>query len=354
MGQAIDLNRPQLQCSGDPTPDSIKQIVPRLEALVKDVMSSSDLLRTYLGETGSGIVNAVDELAKILPKISNVDLSRTSEEFLEGSQESRDRFLHTPHQSRPASLPPPPPINDELLERAVFTHSGVAEGAASVLSVETNYDRLEILGDAYIELLATRLIWDRFRGLPSGRISQIREDLVKNETLASYATFYGFDTRALVPKDHRSQPKRWTKTKADIFEAYAAAVILSDPKNGYQAVDGWLRQLWAPRISQVRDVQQTLIHKEMLAKRIMSKGVKIKYIEEVPAEQIKGGTQSFTVGVFLTGWGWTDHLLGSGKGSSKALAGDNAAKNALNNKPLIDQIAQLKQAHDLKHKEGIA
>jgi ribonuclease III len=250
-------------------------------------------------------------------------------------------------------LPPLPPIHDELLQRAVFTHSGVAEGAVTNSSAEVNYDRLEILGDAYLELLATRLIWDHFKGLPPGRISQIREDLVKNETLAGYATLYGFDTRAVVPKDYPSQAKRWTKTKADIFEAYVAAAILSDPKNGYQAVQSWLWQLWAPRISQVGDVPQALVNKETLAKKIMSKGIKVKYADIEPLKNLKGGTQTFTVGVFLTGWGWTNHLLGSGKGSNRAIAGDLAAKHALDNKPLIDQIAQLKQAHDLENKKAV-
>jgi len=347
------IKKSHVQCLGDQPVKPIKQILSQLETLVQDVLSSSYVLEEYLGESGSGIVKAINELANILPKISGIDLFRTSRECGEAYRDDQHHVTSIHHPSRPKSLPPLPPIHDELLQRAVFTHSGVAEGAVTNSSAEVNYDRLEILGDAYLELLATRLIWDHFKGLPPGRISQIREDLVKNETLAGYATLYGFDTRAVVPKDYPSQAKRWTKTKADIFEAYVAAAILSDPKNGYQAVQSWLWQLWAPRISQVGDVPQALVNKETLAKKIMSKGIKVKYADIEPLKNLKGGTQTFTVGVFLTGWGWTNHLLGSGKGSNRAIAGDLAAKHALDNKPLIDQIAQLKQAHDLENKKAV-
>jgi ribonuclease-3 len=67
---------------------------------------------------------------------------------------------------------------------------------------KTTYDRLEILGDAYIELISTKLIWNHYQRIPSGRISQLRELLVKNETLADYATKYGLDRRASVPHDY--------------------------------------------------------------------------------------------------------------------------------------------------------
>ncbi|KAK1142004.1 hypothetical protein N8T08_008327 [Aspergillus melleus] len=178
------------------------------------------------------------------------------------------------------SLPALPPISDQMLEKAVFTHPGVNS------DIGATYDRLEILGDAWIELIATRLIWDRFPMIPSGQISQLRELLVKNESLAQYAIQYGLDSRANIPQEYLGQPKRWTKTMGDIFESYVAAIILSDPANGHIMAEKWLRQLWLPKLTDAGPHKYSLNAKDALARKIMGKGVKLKYIEERTSAQI--------------------------------------------------------------------
>lgn len=240
------------------------------------------------------------------------------------------------------SLPELPPISNASLARAVFTHPGFHTNANVETTGETSYDRLEVLGDAYIEVAATKLIWRRFPNIAAGRISQIREQLVKNETLAEYATKYGFDTRLSVPPDHKDQRKRLMKTKGDVFEAYVAAVVLSDPVNGTETIENWLTQLWIPKLASIERVQPVLKAKELLSKKVMDKGIKLRYVEERPPEQLSGGMQKFHVGVYLTGWGWENQHLGSGTGLNKAIAGDNAAQQALRNVPLIDQVADAK------------
>lgn len=246
------------------------------------------------------------------------------------------------------SLPELPPISNASLARAVFTHPGAHTNNNVEGPEETSYDRLEVLGDAYIEVFATKLIWRRFPDIPAGRISQIREELVKNETLAEYATKYKFDTRLSVPPDHKDQPKRWKKTKGDVFEAYVAAVILSNPVDGDEIVENWLTQLWQPKLTGIELVQPVLKSKELLAKKVMGKGIKLRYVDERPPEKLSGGMQTFYVGVYLTGWGWDNQHLGSGSGLNKTIAGDNAAQQALRNVPLIDQVADAKLAGDAK------
>ncbi|CBF74306.1 ribonuclease III [Aspergillus nidulans FGSC A4] len=235
-------------------------------------------------------------------------------------------------------LPPLPPIKDDRLERAVFTHPGVAKDS------RTTYDRLEILGDAYIELISTKLIWNKFQHIPSGRISQIRELLVKNETLAEYATQYGIDKKASVPAELYNQPKRWIKTKGDIFEAYVAAVILSHP-DGYSVAETWLSELWSPKLDSFEGSVSTFQAKEALAKKINGRGAKLRYIDEKESVQHQGGTQTFFIGVYFTGWGWNNKHLGSGQGSNKTIAGDRAAQQALENTELIQEIVASRPTH---------
>ncbi|GFF43134.1 double-strand-specific pac1 ribonuclease [Aspergillus udagawae] len=303
-----------------------------LKTLTQELVKSVDLIRDHAGDD---ITNAIIELDKAFRRAKTAvsPISRPDNNSVEftRAQGNRNSF----------GIPELPPILDSSLELAVFTHPGLSKDSKST------YDRLEILGDAYIELIATRLIWSRFEDLSSGQISQIRELLVKNETLSEFATLYGLDSRASIPQDLLNQPRRWTKTKGDIFEAYVAAVILSRPTHGYDVAEQWLTQLWLPRLTDTAIRRTALDAKETLAKKIMGKGVKLKYVDERSPVQLRGGMQTFYVGVYLTGWGWQNKHLGSGHGPSKAVAGDAAARQALLNEPLINSISQVKKTHEL-------
>ncbi|PLN77104.1 ribonuclease III [Aspergillus taichungensis] len=294
------------------------------DKLVEDVLEKLRMIESQPPGLKPAIVKAAVELTRALRSVKPATSSDVTCETYKGR------------------LPPLPSILDEKLESAVFTHPGVNSNH------NTTYDRLEILGDAYIELIATKLIWTKFDQMASGRISQIRELLVKNETLSEYATGYGFDKRAIVPPDYVTQPKRWTKTMGDIFEAYVAAIILSDPICGYSVAEKWLKELWLPKLGDV-DARPSVCHaKEHLAKKIMGRGIKLRYVDERPPIQHRNGIQTFFIGVYLTGWGWHDECLGSGQGPSKGIAGNAAAQAALQNRVLTDEIASVKKRQESK------
>ncbi|KAJ5350494.1 hypothetical protein N7541_008221 [Penicillium brevicompactum] len=285
-----------------------------------------------------------EDAANADPEVMSA-VSHLSDAFSRSRKQSPTKILpgtHSTKSSGPTSKTlAPPSILDHKLERAVFTHPAMSNNS------EMTYDRLEILGDAYIELIATKIIWKMFPKLPAGRISQIRETLVKNETLSGFAESFGFDRRVSAPPDYSTPSKRWTKTKGDVFEAYVAAIILSDPVGGYQSAETWLNKLWMPILNGLGHQTGELRSKEALAKKIMGKNVKLEYIEARPSIQHKGGTQTFFIAVYLTGWGWHKRLLGSGQGLSKAAAGDEAAKEVLQNESLVLEIISAKQSATL-------
>jgi len=108
---------------------------------------------------------------------------------------------------------------------------------------------LEFLGDAYLEIIATRLIHSRFPEHAVGQKSRLREWIVRNENLANYARAYEFQHRIVATEAVKSGSKGgFEKVLADCFEAYVAALILSDPIHGFQIAESWLTALWAPRI----------------------------------------------------------------------------------------------------------
>ena len=248
-------------------------------------------------------------------------------------------------------MPPLPPILDPSLESAAFTHQALAN------PTNTSYERLEFLGDAYIELIASRLIYPRFPTLTAGRMSQKRELLVKNETLAEYALAYGFDKRAKLPPDFfvpgPGRGKLWTKTLGDIFEAYVAAVVLADPQNGFSVIEKWLTELWAPKLFvQKEDAEPPVNEKAKveLSQRIMGKGIKVEYRHEKEPEVVrKEGKTLYEIGAYLTGWGYEGVRLGGGKGLNKVEAGNRAAMEALGGK-LVGEVEVIKRAFDAKVK----
>lgn len=261
------------------------------------------------------------------------------------------------YNGRSDTLPRRPEILDKSLETITFTHQGTL-GVHEITGFDKSYERLEFLGDAYLELIATRLIFLRFPNLSPGLLSQRRQTLINNETLTDFSLAYGFDTRARLPPDiqpsqshGQAPPKIWIKTMGDIFEAYVAAVILSDPKNGFATVEAWMTELWEPLLVNKEEKSLNMYAKVQLSTKIMGKGVRVTYREEKKRERIKEeGKILFHIGAYISGWGYQDAHLGSGEGWNKIEAGNRAAANAMFS-PLTAEIALIKQKFDLKTAE---
>ncbi|KAF5875932.1 putative ribonuclease 3 protein [Botrytis fragariae] len=282
--------------------------------------------------------------------------------------------------SIPSKLPPLPEVYDPTLELASFTHHGRTNGSVADLS----YERLEWVGDAYIYTISTLLISQTFPALLPGKCSQLRERLVKNVTLADFARKYGFEKRAKLPEDTLHPMKEPEKVKAmgDIFEAYVAAIVLSDPKNGVSRASEWLKSLWAMVLS--KEIQQeernedkldsplwrlrgnvdqvqtktksVLNPKEKLQKALSSKVSKLTYKDIGTAKKDKNTKLAvFTVGVFLDGWGEVDKQIGFGSANGKKEAGFKAAEMALNNKKMMAKYLEKKKIYDTQQeRERIA
>ena len=246
-------------------------------------------------------------------------------------------------------LPPLPPIS-ETYSKLPFTHPSRTPREFE-LNVMQSYDRLEFLGDAYIEIIASRLIWSLYKNLHTGQMASIRERLVKNETLAEFSVWYSFDKRidiepASAPPNRHAQVKLY----GDVFEAYVASIVLSDPVNGFVAAEEWLTKLWMPMLEDVQGKPPDDGWKERLRGTVGGKGVKLDYLEERP--MLKGkGIETYFIGVYLTGWGYENQLLGSGQGLSKKAAGMEAAQKALENKTLISEIGKIKDAKTKEYAE---
>lgn len=255
------------------------------------------------------------------------------------------------------TLPPLPPVLDAKLETAALTH---ISNAKTLASISMNYERLEWVGDAYLEVIATVLIHQTFPELREGRCAQLRELLIRNATLATFTTAYGLDKRASLPDEFQQggrvggsamNQKGRIKALGDLFEAYVGAVIMSDPVAGVERVADWVKVLWGPTLHKyIKGEEGTkpadiIQPKTRLERAIAGRGVRIEYRDLPSTKKHKDNKLPlFTVGCFLHGWGETDKQLGFGSALGKSEAGQKAAQMALDNKKMLKPYMEKREA----------
>ncbi|KAI9722384.1 MAG: hypothetical protein M1812_001856 [Candelaria pacifica] len=356
--RSIPKRDKSLQNNGIRTQGAPAARFDRITELTDEILETPAAIGDHIDSAGEDIVRLALELNLKLQEwkesksVEQLRGERLPDTIEQGPVRQYDpKLLETLHETRHATQYRPliPPIADESLSRAPFTHQGSLNNEESTVQ-GLSYERLELLGDAYIELIATRIIYSRFPHLSTGRLCQLREMMVKNETLKEFAERYHFGKEVRISENLRQTKGKqtWTKILADVFEAYVAAVILSDPVNGFAKTEEWLIELWAPKLldPEIAPIIPTQAIGD-LGKKIMGGGsrYKIEYRDvRNPARFARDGPNYFQVGVYFTGWGWKDQYLGTGSGHNKQDAKQRAARSALENRPLIDEIAAAKQA----------
>ncbi|KAI5276208.1 hypothetical protein E4T47_00982 [Aureobasidium subglaciale] len=317
-----------------PLPDPTKH----LESLLKTLVNHRDSTRQLLGhEAYESAVKLSKSLSSINTATASLDLFQSP--TITGSEVSSQNpavSFSTTCQKFP--LPALPQVPDGPYSRAPFVHKSSSQHDRTSAVGDMTYERLEFLGDAYLEVIATRLIFSRYPHLAAGRQAQIRERLVKNDTLTHFGMAYNFQDRLKAGEGERELAKASGKILADVFEAYVAAVILSNPVDGFKHAETWLTELWAPILlrefgpissdggATFNEYNQNA--KQELQQRIVGRDVKLEYLENRPMEQTKH-IQKYFVSLFLTGWGYEKQLLGSGEGQNKVEAGNRAAMDAM-------------------------
>lgn len=260
---------------------------------------------------------------------------------------------------RAKDLPPLPPIAEPHLHEAVFTHRSAHVNPGNVKQMQNidlglDYERLELLGDAYIELIASRALYNRFPHVDVPELCSWRERLVENSALGKFSEAYGFPDRLKHHSHWHRDSKAWQKVVADIFEAYVAALVLSDPENGFETAENWLTQLWAPQLLGFKEkIIENPQARNELNKLVLVRDVKLDYRQEKPMTYDSGSIQHFFVGIYLTGWGYEDEWLGSGEGQNKNQAAVAAASAAIKNSLVVKDAARQKaKLMDAKRKES--
>ncbi|RDL38214.1 uncharacterized protein BP5553_02554 [Venustampulla echinocandica] len=359
---------PASHSSAKAVPSRSEKISSLLRAL-DEVLDENDADDT-LNLIGDEVRNKCRDLQTTIQSISNIDPPSGPRSHDRGIASTLSAHI-TPWKASEIrnSFPPLPAILDSTLEEATFCHPS----ASTAKFMFMNYEHLEWVGDAYIEMLTTLLISQSFQNLNPGKLTELRERLIKNAQLEKYSRHYGFDKRLTLNINPDSMGKDvMVKIMGDVFEAYVAAVILSDPVNGFSRAADWLKNLWGvtlkkeiaaeerrekmhlnPMWNLVGSARQALVlstsynSKDQLQQALGGKGIRLEYREVAPPSKDRHtDVPIYTVGIFLEGWGAKGLSLGRGSARSKKEAGMKAAEMAMKNKKLLAPYVEKKKLFD--------
>ena len=120
--------------------------------------------------------------------------------------------------------------NEKLLKTAL-THSSYA--SEHKLGYERNNERLEFIGDAYVDAVVGAKLFEIMGSAHEGSLSRCRADVVCEDSLAETASKMGLGEFLFLGKGEESSGGRSKASiLADAFEALVGAIILD---GGYEA-----------------------------------------------------------------------------------------------------------------------
>ena len=202
---------------------------------------------------------------------------------------------------------------DAALFRAALTHRS-APGP--------NNERLEFLGDAVLNLVVARRLFEAFPEATEGDLSRLRARVVSAEPLAEVAASLGVgEALQLGSGELRSGGFRRQSILADALEALCAALFLD---GGLAAAEAVITRLFGPRIALLPAAQALKDPKTKLQEYLQSRGLALPVyaVDEIEGEP---HAQIFEVSCRVSALGQS----AQGRGTSRRRAEQEAAERIL-------------------------
>ena len=213
-------------------------------------------------------------------------------------------------------------FNDPALLRQAFTHRSYLNEHRG--EVAGHNERLEFLGDAVLELIATHFLYEKYTEKAEGDLTAYRAALVNAVTCAEVANKIGMNDFLLLSRGEAKDTGRARNILlANAFEALVGAIYIDQ---GYDEAKKFIDKNLFPKIDEI--VKQRLWQdaKSALQEKVQEvDGVTPSYavIRETGPDHDK----HFIVGVYVK-----DTLVAEGDGKSKQEAEQSAAREALDKK----------------------
>lgn len=209
-------------------------------------------------------------------------------------------------------------FNDLQLLITAFTHRSYLNEHKKTVS-EHN-ERLEFLGDAVLELVATKFLYTNYAE-PEGILTNWRSSLVRTESISAAASRYEFEPLLRLSRgEKRGTDRARAQILANSYEAVVGAIYLDQ---GYDEAERFITESLLTTFDEILKTGSWMDPKSHLQELVQSQD------NQTPSYRIMEETgpdhdKTFTVGVFVG-----DVLKGQGTGPSKQHAQQVAAQAAL-------------------------
>ncbi len=200
----------------------------------------------------------------------------------------------------------------EALTHSSFSHEN---------NLNYDYERLEFLGDAVLELIASEYILNNYRDMDEGAMSRLRSYVVNEKFLSGIARRLNIGGNIFLGKGEAASSGRDTDSiLADIFEAVTAAVYMD---GGYSKA----RDMAVPLLKD--GIEEAAAGSVFLDEKGEVQKLSQKNYGALPVYSVIGETgpdhhKTFTVRLEIGG-----AVSVTGRGRSKKLAEKDAAAAAL-------------------------
>ena len=205
--------------------------------------------------------------------------------------------------------------NRDLLKQAL-THSSFAN--EQKINKLKNYERLEFLGDAVLELVSSEFLFKENPQMPEGQLTKLRASMVCEPALAYCAKDIDLGSYMLLGKGEETTGGRYRSSiTSDVMEAIIGAIFLD---GGIEEAKKYIyRFILSDLENKILFLDSKTIIQEEIQKK---KDAQLRY--ELVSEDGPDHNKEFAVEAYLN-----DVLIGSGSGRTKKAAEQQAAYEAL-------------------------
>ena len=211
-------------------------------------------------------------------------------------------------------------FKDTALLTNALTHSSYS--SEHKMEYASNNERLEFIGDAYVDAAVGAELFRIMKDAPEGVLSKNRADVVREESLADAARDIGLGDYIYMGKGEETTGGRDKDSiLADAFEALIGAIIVD---GGYEAGKKVILGLLNDKIGLAVAGKLRHDYKTMLQEKLQEKNHDLRIKYNTVSESGPDHNKTFNVEVVIG-----NRKLGRGSGKSKAKAEQEAARDAL-------------------------
>lgn len=137
---------------------------------------------------------------------------------------------------------PLPLIHEAAIYERIFLHRSLCRVPVHTLNgpEDDDNERLAFLGDQVLQLICTELLFKQFPVDKTGQLSPRKAYLVSKLQVARWSDTYGLPGLIKGPEHQLLTIQNNERQKAQVFQAYIAAVFLQE---GYLYTMGWMQPL---------------------------------------------------------------------------------------------------------------